>query len=86
MTEDPKLAFTIRCEVITRESALREIEESIQRSADEAHEWLITECGLDERQERDAMQRVYVALDQVRQRALAEIDRLTLGSTPERLH
>jgi hypothetical protein len=89
MSEDPKLRIAVHCAVITRDDAIEELEESLQRAADEAHTWLVLECGLDEREERAAMQQVYVALDGVRQRGVAEIDRIwetMVEATPEVMH
>jgi hypothetical protein len=85
---DPKLRIAAHCAVITREDAIEDLEESLQRAADEAHTWFVIECDLDEHQERLAMQQVYSALDGVRQRGVAEIDKIwaLVEATPEFLH
>ena len=58
----------------TRADAEAELEAALDHAADEAHQFIV-EHGFDEDQQHAAMQRVYAALDQARQRSRASLDR-----------
>jgi hypothetical protein len=62
--------------VVTYTRAVRELDESIDRTADEAREWLTCECGLDGDDLHAAMQKVRAGLAQMRERGLASIDEI----------
>ena len=57
----------------TRADAEAELEAALDHAADEAHDVLVRE-GFDEDQIFTGMQKVYVALDQARQRSRASLD------------
>jgi hypothetical protein len=61
---------------MTREDALAALDESIDRAADEAHTWIVTELQLNEDEQHAAMQKVYASLDQARAKGLAEIAKI----------
>jgi hypothetical protein len=60
---------------ITYEQAIAELDEELDRVADEAHHWVVTECQLDEDGQHEAMQKVYAVLDRARATGMRHIDK-----------
>jgi ferric-dicitrate binding protein FerR (iron transport regulator) len=76
--------------MITYQNAIDELDAELDRAADEAHDWIVREAGLDDAGQYAAMQAIYRELAETRARAVERIDavwaRVNAGPDSGMLH